>query len=97
MPVIEKRLNQRIDLDQVLESVFSATSTVRNFPTKKVRGLDISSGGISVESDVVLLEGEVLKLLIPFGRGDVCIPVLAEVRWSEVQGKNYRMGLRFLA
>jgi hypothetical protein len=94
--VIEKRLNHRIDLDQVLEFVVSTTSTVHNFLKKKVKGRDISSGGISFESDAVLLEGELIKLLIPFGRGDVSIPVFAEVRWAEAEGESYRMGLRFL-
>lgn len=59
--------------------------------------IDISSGGLGVAAECELEPGAVVKVAMPAGRGEVVLPVLAEVVWSKPAGRDFRAGLRFLA
>ncbi len=59
-------------------------------------GLDISDGGLGLNSKFALKIGEVLKLSIPLLTSGISVPVFAEVRWVHPINRHFRTGLRFL-
>jgi c-di-GMP-binding flagellar brake protein YcgR len=93
----EKRQSQRSVFRQSLEYELSTTHPAAASLVGRGQGLDISSGGVGMETEDALQKGEVVKLLIPLGREGTNIPVLAAVRWVAPLGEKYRMGLQFLA
>jgi Tfp pilus assembly protein PilZ len=94
---MEKRQSQRSDFTEFLKLKLSATHPSADFLVRTARGIDISTGGVGLETDDELQKGEVVKLSVPLGMGGTNIPVFAEVRWVKPLNGNYRMGLQFLA
>jgi Tfp pilus assembly protein PilZ len=59
-------------------------------------GLDISDGGLGLNSKFTLKIGEILKLSIPLLTSGISVPVFAQVRWVHPINRHFRTGLRFL-
>lgn len=59
--------------------------------------LDISAGGGGLLTITPLKKGDVVKLMVPMGTKDLCLPVFTEVVWSEDTGAGIRAGVHFLA
>ena len=97
MPEIEKRQNQRFSFRDTLELKFSTSNLLTDSQPKKARGIDISSGGVCLETRDAFLKGEILKLFIPFQKSGANIPVLAQVLWVSGSNDNYHAGLHFLS
>lgn len=58
---------------------------------------DISHGGLGLVTSHKSIEGEILKLSVPFNDPDITLPVYAEVIWVKPHREYYKTGLRFLA
>ena len=93
----EKRQNQRNAFKEFLKVRLSTSHPSADFPERMARGIDISTGGVGLEADEELRQGEVVKLSVPLGVAGTKIPVFAEVRWVEARGGTFRMGLQFLS
>lgn len=94
----ERRLSRRNDYRKPVAFELSATRTAQgnDAPPSTGRGLDISSHGLGMETDISLRIGEVIKLLVPLNGFGANLPVFAEVRWVAGSGEGCRAGLRFL-
>jgi len=97
MAAIEKRQDQREGFQQTMEFELSAAHPVTDSLEQKALGVDISSGGVGLETVDQLRRDDVVKLSVPLGMDSINIPVFAEVRWVASLGGRYRIGLRFLA
>jgi hypothetical protein len=97
METTEKRQDQRKGFQQTIEFALSAAHPSTNSLEQKGLGIDISSGGIGLETVDKLQRDDVVKLSVPLGLTSVNIPAFAEVRWVEAFDERYRIGLRFLA
>jgi hypothetical protein len=91
----EKRIATRSSFRESLEIEFSAISAREK--AGRGRGIDISSGGLGLETAAPLHKGEVVRLLVPLKESGTSMPVLAEVQWVLPMDQHYRAGLRFLA
>jgi hypothetical protein len=60
-------------------------------------GVDISPAGIGLVTDILLEEGDVLKLLFPVSVINTILPVFTEVKWSSSTDGKFRAGLRFIS
>ncbi len=60
-------------------------------------GVDISQGGIGLNTDNPLRKGDVLKINFPTAVANISLPVYTEVMWSTHEDGKFRSGLRFLA
>ncbi len=58
--------------------------------------LNISEGGLGVNTEFHAKEGEVFKLSMPLNK-NVSVPVFAEVVWKKSEADCVRAGMRFLA
>jgi hypothetical protein len=58
-------------------------------------GLDLSSEGICVMTELRVDEGQILKLLYPVN-GRCALPVYSEVIWLGEGERFFRVGMRFL-
>ena len=58
--------------------------------------LDISGSGLGMTADVALETGQVVSLTLPGSKGDLSMPLFAEVRWTHPYEGCFRSGLRFL-
>jgi hypothetical protein len=97
MQATEQRESQRTAFGQIVEFELSAAHSAVDFSGLKALGIDISSGGIGLETDNKLRRDDVVRLAIPFD-DKINFPVLAEVRWvAAATDEGYRIGFRFLA
>jgi hypothetical protein len=60
-------------------------------------GLNISSSGLGMKTRYSLMEGSVVKFILPLGEAEITVPVFAEVIWSMPADNHFSVGLRFLA
>lgn len=91
----KKRHNSRIPFHQPvgLEIWEQGTKHVREVGT----GIDLSTEGGGLATKYPLKQGEVVKLLVPVGVTNVCLPVYASVVWSKATDGGFRAGVTFLA
>jgi hypothetical protein len=61
------------------------------------RGIDISSHGLGILTDLSLQRGDVLKVLIPARAENAIMPVFSRVAWAKKENNEFRVGLEFLA
>ena len=97
METTEKRQNQRAGFNQTMEFELSAAHPSSDSLELKALGIDISSGGVGLETVDKLRRDDVVKLSVPLDMNSINIPVFAEVRWVATLGERYRIGLQFLA
>ncbi|OGQ98105.1 MAG: hypothetical protein A2521_10975 [Deltaproteobacteria bacterium RIFOXYD12_FULL_57_12] len=96
MTGLEKRRSERSEFRQTLELELSAVRETDALSVRRAFGLDISSGGMAMVTDVALAEGEIVRLLDPKSSAGFDLPVFAEVRWAVPANGHWRAGLRFL-
>ncbi|OGQ94883.1 MAG: hypothetical protein A2521_09610 [Deltaproteobacteria bacterium RIFOXYD12_FULL_57_12] len=96
MPGLEKRRSERSAFKQAVEFEVSALRATDGSTVNRAMGMDISSSGMALETDIALGQGEIVQLHVPINSGAVFMPFFAEVRWAEASGNTWRAGLRFL-
>ena len=96
MTGLEKRRSERSEFRQTLDFELSAVRETDGLSVRRAFGMDISSGGMAVETDVALAEGEIVRLFDPKNSAGFDMPVFAEVRWAMPANGHWRAGLRFL-
>jgi|WetSurMetagenome_2_1015567.scaffolds.fasta_scaffold1086790_1 hypothetical protein len=60
-------------------------------------GLDISTKGLGLITDIPLTTGEIIKLSLPSHPDRIPVPVLCQVRWVKLEGGKYRAGVLFIS
>lgn len=59
--------------------------------------LDLSSGGMKIRvKDLNVKKGLIIKVLLPFPKIKVALPLLTEVRWVMEKAGIYYVGLSFI-
>lgn len=96
----ERRLSPRFTYRKRIKYWMMSTP-IRNLNEGIKEGtvLDLSNGGMKIKTEKLgFVEGLILKVLLPFPKIKVAVPVLAEVRWAkeEKPGTVYA-GLSFIA
>jgi len=62
----------------------------------EVAGIDLSLGGLGIQTNILLEESAVVRALIPVSGCQVSVPALAQVVWVSSGRQPFRVGLRFL-
>jgi hypothetical protein len=91
--ITEKRFSERKAFSCTIDYEVRGTALVR----KTGICADISSEGIGLATDHLLVRSGIVRLYIPVSMTDVAVPVYAEVMWSQLSGESHKAGLRFLA
>jgi hypothetical protein len=97
MSVLEKRGSERREYRHSLEVAKSASRQASGSQVQQAMSMDISAGGLGLETPALLERGEIVQLLMPMAGTDVAMPVFAEVRWARPASAAWRVGLQFLA
>ncbi len=65
---------------------------------RKGKGIDISAGGICLETTSILKKNQVVRLMLPLSVKGINMPILGEVRWIKRLGgrREKRMGIKFI-
>ena len=79
---IESRISKRNILNRTIK--FEINDRERNFQviTNKAMCIDISSGGLGLQTDRKLSQGDMVKVEMPLSEGDITVPIFAKVVWS---------------
>ena len=64
---------------------------------KFCQGIDITSNGLGILTDLPFKKGDVLKVTIPSKVDDAFLPVFSRVAWARKQNDGFRVGLQFLS
>jgi PilZ domain len=91
--ISEKRFSDRKAFNYPIDYEVRDTALIRK---TGICG-DISSEGIGLATDHLLVSKGIVRLYIPVSMTDVAVPVYAEVMWSQFSGESYKAGLKFLA
>lgn len=93
----EKRIYKRKQFEKLFyfETIETEFDQIKHIK-KSGFSVDISEGGLGIKLQEALMEGEILKIFFPISEINISIPIFAEVMWIGEEGKNFRIGLRFL-
>jgi len=94
---IESRSSKRNILNRTIK--FEINDRERNFQViaNKAMCIDISSGGLGLQTDRKLSQGDMVKVEVPLSEGDITVPIFAKVVWAIKIDNSYRAGLGFLS
>lgn len=97
MDSAENRRNKRNNLNRVINFEINDKGKDFRVMANMAVGIDISSGGMGLQTESKLIKGDMIKVDVPLSEGDVTVPLLAKVIWSMQFDNAYRVGLGFLA
>ena len=93
----ENRRNKRNTLNRTINFEINNKGGGFHVMASTAVGIDISSGGLGLQTDCKLSRGDMVKVDVPLSEGGVAVPLLAKVMWSIQVDNAYRAGLGFLA
>jgi hypothetical protein len=93
----EKRVCDRKLFDEPISFQISAVEgKIKNIKKDSI-AVDISSHGLGIKTQYLLVEGSVVKFHFPMKEVGTTIPVYAQVMWSMHTNDHFRVGLKFLS
>ncbi len=97
----DKRVERRGEVREMFKEPFvfyvsyDQSGTARR---RKGKGIDISAGGICLETPSMLKNNQVIRLMLPLSVTGINMPILGEVRWVKRLGgrREKRIGIKFI-
>ena len=100
MAYTEKRVDTRADIDHDAKfKILSESDGVANFGYESAKAKNISKGGLCLELERKLTEGNVIRIELPSLGENKTIKAFCEVQWCRKgsSDSNYEAGLSFIA
>ncbi len=92
--MMERRMAERKQFTKPLN--FRAGNIEWGDVISQGHGVNISSHGLGMTSDYLLVQGMVVRISLPVEDPGITLPLFAEVTWVSRNLASYRAGLRFL-
>jgi hypothetical protein len=94
----EKRKLARSDFPQAIHLQLTAEQSGKlEILESTSRGIDISSHGLGLVTNLSLKKGDIVKVQLPAQAEGTLLPVFSQVVWARKENSEFRAGLQFLS